>query len=173
VGNSAAVRLAVVTDDLRDAVLALRPRPGQELFSGVAASTLPPAEADPHRTPFAVLADGEPVGFGVLDRVGYLAELVDDVDRAVLLRAFYLDAGAQGRGLGTSAVRALPTLVREQLPGAELLVLTVNERNPAAVRAYLRGGFVDTGARYLGGGAGPQHVLVAAVPHPGASGQPA
>lgn len=149
---------------LRAAVSALRPRPDQEVFSATAEQTLPAADADPRRTPFAVLAAGRPVGFGVLDRGGYLDELVDEPHRAVLLRAFYLDAAAQGRGLGTAAARAVPGLAARLYPDAELLVLTVNERNAAAAAAYRRAGFADTGARYLGGDAGPQHVLVAALP---------
>jgi RimJ/RimL family protein N-acetyltransferase len=157
---------------VREAVLALRPLPAQEVFSSHAALTLPAAEADPDRTAFAVLAGSTPVGFGVLDRRGNLGELVDDVPAAVLLRAFYLDASAQGRGLGTAAAAAVPRLAGQLFPDSRLVVLTVNENNPAAVTAYARAGFVDTGARYLGGSAGPQHVLVAAVPRVTSSASP-
>jgi RimJ/RimL family protein N-acetyltransferase len=154
------VTLSVVDGRLRAAVLALRPLPEQERFSGRAENTLPDAEADPARTPFAILASEVPVGFGVLDRGGYLAEVDAAPQSAVLLRAFFVDAAAQGRGLGSAATAALPGLVRAVHPGVERLVLTVNAKNPAAIRAYLRGGFADTGRRYLGGAAGPQHVLV-------------
>lgn len=160
------VRLVVLTPahaTLRTAVVGLRPLPEQEEFSAAAARTLPEAEADPHRTPFAVLDDGAAVGFGVLDRDGYLADLVDAPERAVLLRGFYLDASVQGRGLGSAAARAVRVLAGQLFPDAALVVLTVNERNPAALTAYRRAGFADTGARCLGGGAGPQRVLVAAV----------
>ena len=145
---------------LRDAVVALRPLPDQEVYSSRAEETLPAAEADPDRTPFAVLLGDLPVGFGVLDRAGYLADLVDEPQRAVLLRAFYLDAAWQGRGLGVAAAREVRDLAGRLHPDADLVVLTVNEGNPRAVAAYLRAGFVDIGVRYLGGGAGPQHVLV-------------
>jgi RimJ/RimL family protein N-acetyltransferase len=155
------VPIAPGDDNLRAAAVRLRPLPHQEEFSATAARTLPEAEADDDRTPFVVLAGERPVGFGVLDRRGYLADLVDAPERAVLLRGFYLDAAWQGRGLGKAAARAVRTLARQVHPDADLVVLTVNERNPAALAAYLAGGFVDTGARYLGGDAGPQHVLVA------------
>jgi RimJ/RimL family protein N-acetyltransferase len=147
-------------DALREQVLRLAPTAEQEIFSGRAEQTLPAAEADEARTPFAILHGERAVGFGVLDRAGYLADLVDDPARAVLLRAFYLDASAQGRGWGRQAARQIPDLAA-QVTDAELVVLTVNERNPRAVRAYLRAGFTDTGTRYLDGSAGPQHVLVA------------
>ena len=157
------LRVIMPTDTaLRDAVLALAPSPGQEVFSSTARETLPNADADPARTPFAVVRDDVPIGFGVLDRAGYLHELVDEVERAALLRAFYLDSTAQGRGWGTEAARLVPALAAT-LDGVELVVLTVNERNPRAVAAYARAGFVDTGTRYLGGSAGPQHVMVAEV----------
>jgi len=155
-------------DRYRPAVLALSVLPEQEIYCGRAATTLPHADADPARTPFVVLQTTRPagvvVGFGVLDRVGILAQLVDEPVRAVLLRGFYVDARQQGRGLGTAAAAAVPRLAGSLFPGAELVVLTVNEDNPAAVLAYTRAGFTGTGVRYLGGGAGPQHVMVAAVP---------
>ena len=41
------------------------------------------------------------------------------------------------------------------------MTLTVNTDNPNAIRLYASTGFVDAGAGlYLGGHAGPQHVLV-------------
>ncbi|GAB2677362.1 GNAT family N-acetyltransferase [Thalassiella azotivora] len=155
-------------DDLARAVTALAPTEEQEPFSSRAAVTLPEALADPDRHPFAVLAGDDPVGFGVLDRRGYLADVVDSPERAVLLRGFYLDAGAQGRGWGTQAARLVPALAADlptdTHPRPELAVLTVNVRNERALASYLRAGWVDTERRYLGGDLGPQHLLVARVP---------
>ncbi|WP_187279594.1 hypothetical protein [Quadrisphaera setariae] len=45
-------------------------------------------------------------------------------------------------------------------PAARVVVLTVNERNPAGLRAYAKAGFADVG-RYLGGDAGPQRAMTA------------
>jgi RimJ/RimL family protein N-acetyltransferase len=152
----------VATDgdaELRAAVLRLTPRPDQEQFSSRATETLPVAEADPFRTPFAITYRGEAIGFGVLDRKGYLDEVGADKDRAVLLRAFYLAAGWQGKGLGGAAIRALPALARVVRPDAGELKLTVNVRNEQAFKAYLASGFSDSGELYFGGDAGPQHVL--------------
>lgn len=141
--------LSPVTAALRDAVLALAPGPDQEVFSGRAADTLPAAEADPSRHPVALLdGSGCPVGFFVLDETGHL-----------LLRAFFVDAAHQRRGHAGRALAALPAYVRERFPQATSVSLTVNVRNVVAYAAYLRGGFVDDGELYLGGPAGPQHVL--------------
>ena len=78
----------------------------------------------------------------------------------MLLRVFFVDATAQGRGIATAAVSALPDLVRGAFPGARHVMLTVNVRNEAARAVYLAGGFLDTGELDLSGAAGPQHVLV-------------
>ncbi|RCV48068.1 GNAT family N-acetyltransferase [Marinitenerispora sediminis] len=145
--------------DLRSAVLKLRLAPGQQRFSGEATTTLPRADVDPNRFPFAVLWRGTAVGFGIIDLVGCLAEITDDPEHAVLLRAFYIDTGWQGKGLGRAACRALDPLVRDIAPAARQVLLTVNDPNPRALRAYLAGGFEYTGRRYLGIEARPQMVL--------------
>ena len=140
---------------LRDAVLRLAPRPEQEPYSGRADQTLPEADAHPSRHPYVLLEDGAPVGFFVLDTTP--PQAAPDAD--LLLRAFFVDAASQGRGVGRRMVELLPGLVRADFPGARLVALTVNERNTAALATYLSGGFVDEGERYLGGAYGPQHVL--------------
>lgn len=151
-----------VTRTRRATVRSLRPRPEQEPYSSRAEVTLPAADADPHRTPFVVEHDGVPVGFGVIDRAGNLPQLVDRPEQAALLRAFYIDANAQHLGHGRTAARLLPAFVRSIEPSARILVLTVNESNPAAIRAYTAGGFVVVG-QYLGGSLGPQRIMVAAL----------
>nr|WP_246422723.1 GNAT family N-acetyltransferase [Nocardiopsis mwathae] len=143
----------------RAAVLKMRLAPGQRRFARDAVEALPRADADPHRTPFAVLHTGRPVGFGILDRRGILAELTDAPGRALLLRAFYLAPEWQGRGIGRAACAALDPLARAVAPDAREILLTVNEDNPPAIRSYLAGGFERTGRRYLGGDAGPQQVM--------------
>ena len=149
------LRLVPVTAALRPRVLGLAPLPEQEVFSGRAQETLPVAEAEPRRHPYAVVEAGQPVGFFVLDETPSEADPRADL----LLRAFFVDRRAQGRGVATAAVRALEALVRSEFPRTRRVVLTVNQRNQAARAVYLRGGFVDAGELYLGGSAGPQHVL--------------
>jgi len=171
-----AVRLVVVDDDggaLFAAAVRLRTSPEQARFAKPPAESFPLALADPARTPFAVLEDrvdgeAEVVGAGVLDTAAptsddELATLLTaaghDPGRAVLLRSFVIGVDQQGRGLGTAAARATRQLA-QRASGAGVVVLTVNERNPAGRRAYERAGFGDVG-RYLGGDAGPQRAMVA------------
>jgi RimJ/RimL family protein N-acetyltransferase len=156
------VSLCPVGPALRHRVLELAPRPEQTRFAGHAAETLPVAEADPQRQPVAIVADGEPVGFCVLQRGPGPGGLAPDASD-VLLRAFFVDAAAQGRGIATRALTHLPGYVAEQAPGARRIVLTVNTRNPAAIRAYRRAGFLDRGNLYHGGAHGPQHILELAL----------
>ncbi|GAB3210090.1 GNAT family N-acetyltransferase [Marinactinospora thermotolerans] len=147
------------TGNLRAAVLKHRLAPGQHRFSDLAVNTLPRADADSQRIPFAVVAEGTAVGFGIIDRRGAPAEVVADPSRTVLLRAFYIDSRWQGHGFGRGACAALDPLVREVAPEAGEVLLTVNEHNHTAIRAYLAGGFGHTGYRYLSEDTGPQFVL--------------
>jgi GNAT superfamily N-acetyltransferase len=151
-----AVTVVPVTRPLRDAVLALAPTAEQERWSGAAAQTLPAAEADPRRHPFVILDEqGTPAGFFVLDETPSPADPTADL----VLRAFFVDQAHQGRGTASRALAALAGLVSGELPAARTVLLTVNVRNQVARQLYLRHGFTDTGELYLGGSAGPQHVL--------------
>lgn len=139
----------------RASLLALAPRPGQEVFSGRARDTLPEAERSASRHPYAMVEQDRPVGFLVLDDAPPDADPTADL----LLRGFFVDAAHQGRGVAGRALDELPATARLLRPSARSLVLTVNVRNVAARAAYLRHGFVDDGTLYLGGAAGPQHLL--------------
>ncbi|MCU1357453.1 MAG: N-acetyltransferase [Acidimicrobiales bacterium] len=159
--------VVVATDDaeLRTATLALAPRLDQERFSGRARETLPWADRVTTMTPFAVVADGAPVGFGILDTTElHLLALTPRPDRAVLLRSFYVDAAHQGRGIGRRAAAEIGILARDVAAQATEVVLTVDEHNPIAAHTYRAAGFVDDGDRYLGGTLGPQHILRLPLP---------
>ena len=164
--------------ELRAAVVRLRPAPGQRRFSGAAEQTLPQSDGDPNRIPFAVVRRDNDVndvneqasavaratvGFGVLDSGSARSEFTTDPSETVLLRAFYIEPYWQGHGIGRAACRALDDLVPDVLPWARWVLLTVNEGNEPAIRAYRAAGFRDTGRRYHGGAQGPQLVLVRPV----------
>lgn len=156
------VTLAVVGDELAEPVLRLRPLPAQVRYSGLPGDSLPGALASPTREPVAVLEDGVPVGFMVLDRDPVFAAVARAPD-TLGVRAFFVDRDHQGRGIGTAGLRALPAFVAERHPDVRHLALTVNVENPVAVRAYERAGFRDTGRLDHSGAHGPQHVLVLAL----------
>lgn len=62
----------------------------------------------------------------------------------ILLGRLYVDAPAQGRGLGTRLMAAV--LAGAAAGGHDLLWLTVWDRNARAIAAYRRWGFLDVGA---------------------------
>ena len=143
----------------------LRLGPGQDSFVGVPAVMLAAAMSDPARHPFAVLAGAAAaavVGMGVL-QVGAAKDAGwPHADGAVLLRGFLIDKGCQGLGYGSgaavAAVELAEALVRASGLSATGVVLSVNERNPVGLAAYVKAGFADRG-QYLGGRAGPQRIL--------------
>ena len=78
---------------------------------------------------------------------------------ALGLRAFKIDLNRLGRGIATAAVRPLPTCLQRHYPEATNLHPTVDKINPAAIRAYFNGSFVDTGEEWPHGDAEPEHIM--------------
>lgn len=179
------VRLDHDTDEtraLREAVVLQRVAPDQRRFVTEAVHTLPQADTDPDRTPFAVVIAGPHpqdrgsaldicAGFGIVDLRGNLRDLVDTPERAALLRAYYVTPEWQGRGIGRAACSAptLDPLVAGIAPRTTEIVLCVNHANDAGRRTYLAAGFAPTGSDYHGGPNGPQQILSRPM-GPGASG---
>ncbi len=135
--------------------------PSQEKFAGTVAEAFEAAEKD---ADFHCIEErGTPVGFFKIDR-GYGHRYPFAAPDAVGLRAFIISRERQGKGIGTGAVRLLPGYLPHHYPKASALFLTVNKVNPVALRAYLSGGFTDTGTEWPHGDAGPQHILRMALP---------
>ncbi|MFC3995387.1 GNAT family N-acetyltransferase [Nocardiopsis sediminis] len=145
--------------EARAAVLRLRLAPGQRAFTADAAANLPRADADPGRTPFAVLRRGVPVGFGIIDRRVTPGIATGDPGDAVMLRAFYVAPEWQGQGIGRAACMALGPLVGGIAPEAREVLVTAAESNHAALRAYRAGGFAPTGRQVVTADAAVQLVL--------------
>jgi RimJ/RimL family protein N-acetyltransferase len=158
---SAGVELSPLRPELRAAVLALRVAPGQERYSGTPALTVPAADREPGREHVVILRDGAPVGYFQLDTAGVPG--APKAPEILGLRGFLIDISVQGQGVATAALARLAPYVRERFPDHRTVALTVNLTNPAAIAVYRRAGFVETGAIYHGGTAGPQHVMLLAV----------
>lgn len=161
---------------LREVLPRQRVAPDQRRFIDEAVHTLPRADDDPARHPFAVVLNDGPltdrstvleacVGFGVVDRVGQLRALVDDPEAAVQLRAFYIALEHQGKGIGRAACSAplLDLLVAAIAPGATQIVLCVNDGNDMGERTYRSAGFTPNGRRHDAGEHGMQSVLTRPV----------
>lgn len=135
---------------------------GQEEFVGDPFTMMLMGLEDDSRLPYVIEASGAAVGVFTLQAgVATLAGWPDD-DSAWLLRGFLIDRRHQGRGLGSQAAAAAARealRLTARLGGGQAgVVLSVNERNPAARSAYERAGFAE-GGRYLGGAAGPQWTM--------------
>ena len=162
---------------LREVLPRQRVAPQQRRFVAEAVHTLPRADQDPERYPFAVVRNGAPltdrsaaldacVGFGIIDRrLPVLRDLVDDPEDAVLLRAFYVPPEHQGRGIGRAACTAplLDLLVAAIAPEASRIVLCLSDGNDSGERAYRAAGFTPTGRRHDAGEHGMQSVFARPV----------
>ena len=104
------------------------------------------------------------VGFFNVD-TKYWIEFDYAVHGELGIRSFFIDQHHQGQGYATSAARQLVDFCFESYPACQSLCLTVNCKNTAAYRVYKSVGFKDTETHYLGGKAGPQHIMRATRPH--------
>ena len=102
--------------------------------------------------------DTEIIGFFLTDQ-NYWQKYDFSGQGEIGFLGFFIDASHQGRGLGKVAVKGLKPYLKSSYPEADGVVLTVNIKNKAAIKVYLAGGFEDTGEEYLGGRAGPQHIM--------------
>lgn len=142
--------------DRFDLVAGVEVLPDQIRFSGTVKEAFETAEP---KVDFHGLFEGDTaVGFYKIDHA-YERTLPDRGAPLLGVRAFMIDHGHQGRGLATQAVRGMAAYVARHYPGHEALWLTVNLSNPVALRAYLAGGFHDTGDIHPYGTVGPQHIL--------------
>ena len=157
------IHVQPVTPALADAVRALRLAPGQHEEVGDPAFNLAQAQADPACMAMAVLADATVVGFYRLDASPTAIAGPGFGGPALGLRAFLIDATVQGRGYGTRALQAACADACVRHPRQRLLVLAVACRNRAAIAAYRKAGFVDTGERLPGGRAGVQQLMLRAL----------
>lgn len=102
--------------------------------------------------------ENEVIGFFKID-IMYSISDDFDVKNGLGLRAFVIDSNQQGKGLGTASVQALFAYLKLNYSSYNAIYLTVNCKNPGARVCYQKGGFVDTGEKYLGGAAGPQYIM--------------
>ena len=138
-----AVTLREITDDNRDAVLALGVAPEQERFVSSVRKSLDDAAKYPQANPWyrAVYADDEPVGFVMLS--WNVEPRPPHIVGPWFLWKLLIDRRYQGRGHGADVVRQIAALVRAQ-GGTELLTSYVPaDDGPAPF--YARLGFVPTG----------------------------
>ena len=138
-----AVTLREVTDENRDAVLAVRVAPSQERFVGTVVGALTDAQEIPEGKPWyrAIYADDQPVGFVML------SWNVEPVPPRIIgpwfLWKLLVDERRQRRGYGREAVGLIADIVRAH-GGTELLTSCIPGAD-GPERFYRRIGFTPTG----------------------------
>lgn len=146
-----------LTEPEREKVLALSVDDSQLKYVGTTEEILRelPSSCIAHVIKFGE----EVVGFFLLD-FNYSDSYEFACDKPCIgLRGYLIDARQQGKGHGVQAVKLLPDYVKSQFPDVCKIYLTVNCKNPIAKMCYEKAGFVDGGELYLGGAAGPQHIM--------------
>ncbi|GIJ71088.1 GNAT family N-acetyltransferase [Virgisporangium ochraceum] len=138
-----AVTLRELTDDNRDAVLALRLAPGQDRFVGSVRASLDDAAAYPEANAWyrAVYADDTPVGFVMLS--WNVTPRPPHIIGPWFLWKLLVDRDHQGHGYGAQVVRQVAALVRAE--GATELLTSYVPGGDGPAGFYERLGFVPTG----------------------------
>jgi diamine N-acetyltransferase len=139
-----AVTLRDLTDENRQAVLALRVSPEQERFvGGSVQNALADAAEYPQAKPWyrAVYASDEPIGFVMIS--WNCKPQPPEIIGPWFLWKLLIDKCHQGRGYGSDVVRQVAELVRTE--GATELLTSVVLGTGGPAGFYERVGFVPTG----------------------------
>jgi diamine N-acetyltransferase len=138
-----AVSLREITDQNREAVVALRIAASQETYVSTVADSLEEARETPEGNPWyrAIYADDQPVGFVMLSW-----NVTPDPPRIIgpwFLWKLLIDERHQGRGYGRGAVKLVADIARDHGASELLTSYVVGEKSPEPF--YRRIGFVPTG----------------------------
>lgn len=140
----------------RQQVLGMSVSPEQRPFVGTTRQLLDERESGWHYHLF--VDQDEVIGFFNID-TKYSERYEFTRSHELGLRAFLVDQKHQGKGYATKMLQQLPHWLQRHYPKSNSICLTVNAKNTVAKGLYLRMGFEDSGELYLGGQAGPQHIL--------------
>lgn len=148
------------TNDL-EAVRRLTVHEDQHAYVKPITQTL--AQNETERDYHLIIKISQIIGFFIIDRE--YSSRYDFTDKAELgLLGYFIDSKHQGKGYGRTACQQLREYLTERYPNYDSIVLTVNCKNLTAQRAYISGGFHDTGELYQGGRSGPQHIYRMRLP---------
>ena len=108
--------------------------------------------------PFLIWESEQVIGYFKLDTLLSQKQNYCPVN-SLGLCTLLIDKRMQGKGVGTQSVLRAIEYVKAHFQQYDYLYLTVNCKNLAAYRCYLKAGFEDTDQLYLGGPVGPQHIM--------------
>jgi diamine N-acetyltransferase len=141
--TAVAITLGEITDENREAVIALRVAPGQERFVSSVRNSLAEAAEYPDARPWyrAVFADDEPVGFVMVS--WNVEPRPPEIIGPWFLWKLLIGERHQGRGYGAEVVWLVAELVRAE--GATELLTSYIPGDGGPSGFYQRLGFVPTG----------------------------
>lgn len=139
-----------------EAVKQVELAPEQVKFASTAAEFLLDGSETTHL--HLIKLNGRVVGFFKLD-LAYSANYDFCPESGIGLRTFAIDKNYQGKGIGKAAIIAITTYVKSSYSEYQYIYLTVNCNNSVAECCYVKAGYQYTGEKYLGGEAGPQHIM--------------
>lgn len=154
------VTIERLTESHVEGVLKVTLAQAQMKFTEMANAFLLNGHDTTHR--HVILFDDEVVGFFKID-VAYSLTYEFCSESGIGLRAFAIDVNKQGKGIGTTSVKALFPYLKGNYSAYDSIYLTVNCKNPGARACYQNGGFEDTGDKYFGGNVGPQHIMLGKI----------
>jgi len=105
--------------------------------------------------------DGRAAGIIVVTPTYETADLKSDGSSLCWVDTLAVDKQFQRRGVGKKLLEHSIAVIKSR---HDVLCLTVDIRNISAKAMYLKSGFQDSGELYLGGSAGPQHILQYELP---------
>lgn len=152
------VKLEKVTLHNQNDLLKITALPEQAPYSGNG-ELLTQHLNSPDKTVYLFYFDDQPLAcFYLMKEPHYLTDFIGAANHPCYLMALTVNADHQGKGIGLLAMEALI----EQLKDTECdaIALSVNCKNPAAIRLYEKAGFHALEELYYGGNAGPQYVMV-------------
>lgn len=121
----------------------------QQRFTALPVDALQICEYESDRHPIVIFYGNQPAGFFVLHGWEGVKAFSEN-KKAILLRAYSINAEFQGKGIASQSIRLLNSFVKEHFPEVNEVILAVNHGNIVAQTVYKKGGFVDKGIRAMG-----------------------
>jgi len=126
-------------------------------FSAHPVEAIKSCMVDHSRIPVVIENDQTMVGFFILH--GWKGvQAYHSNQKAILLRAFSIDAKQQGKGFASQGMIQLPAFIKKHFPDRDEIILAVNVKNDIAQHLYRKSGFQDHGI-VIDGRQGPMNIL--------------
>lgn len=150
------ITLAPCTEDYVPQAHGLRVKPFQQVYCDLPSKIL--AQNKQGTSAHVVKKDGNVIGMFCVDTRFHFGFTFAQFDTPGI-RSLMIDQDSQGKGFGTEICRTMPAYLRTVVPRARGSYMLVTTNNAGAYKAFTRGGWTDTGEKFMLGHAGPQSIL--------------